>query len=77
MASRYIRIDRSSRQLLRLTDPSANYRLPSVGPYVTTVSGRLCALRDTVVQEGTYRSKVWSHGERDRDPGTPDSEASR
>lgn len=74
MASRYIRINRSSRQLLRATIPGCSYKLRAVGPYVETVGGMLLPLRDVVVQEGTYRSKVWAHGERDRDPGTPDSE---
>ncbi len=77
MASRYIRPRRISREFLRQTIPGCSYKLPAVGPYVETVGGRLMHVRDVVLQGGTYRSRVWAHGERDRDPGTPDSEAGR
>lgn len=72
MASRNIRIDRSSRQLLRGNVSFANYRLPVVGPYVMSVDGILRAKRDCVRQRGGWVSRWWADGERDRDPGSPD-----
>lgn len=66
MRSRYIRPDRSSWQLLRGHIPNASFRQRVHGPYVTTVGGKLMHRDDVTVQDGTYRSKFWADGERDR-----------
>ena len=74
MGSRYVKIDRSSRQLLRGHIPNASFRQRVHGPYVTTVGGLLMHRDDTVLQDGTSRSRFWADGERDRSAGPPDEE---
>lgn len=72
MGSRYVKIDRSSRTLLRGQITGCSYRLPVIGPYVTTVGGVTRAQRDCRLEGGVWRSKRFGDGERDRSAGSPD-----
>lgn len=72
MGSRYVKIDRSSRQLLRGQVSGCNYRLPVIGPYVTSIGGVTRARRDCVKVPGGWASKRYEDGERDRSAGFPD-----